>query len=81
MLLKGDYVEVIVPKGALDVETEFYLSMHAGKTGEITDILPHDVCAVQLEGVDRVTYFYTHELRKVTRTETKKRKRAVTRRE
>ena len=75
MLLKGDYVEVIEPKGTLDAETEFYLSMYAGKTGEIVDILPHDVCAVQLEGVDRMAYFYTHELRKVKRPKTNKRKR------
>ena len=77
MLLKGDYVEVITPKGTLDAETEFYLSMYAGKTGEITDILPHDVCVVQLEGVDRMAmaYFYMHELRKVKRPKTNKRKR------
>lgn len=63
MLLVSDKVNVIAVE-TNDPEDEHYLTLHKGKTGVITAV-KGNAYEVKLNGVDRLTYFYSHELTKV----------------
>ena len=63
MLLVGDNVQVQYIE-TTDPEDEHYLTLHKGKTGVITAVKGNSY-EVKLNGLDRLTYFYSHELSKV----------------
>lgn len=66
MLINGTRVQVVKPKGVTDAEDEYYLSLYNGKKGEVT-ALKNNCVEVKLDGVERLAYFYEHELQKIKR--------------
>lgn len=64
MIINGSKVKVLpAPKNA-DVEDDTYLTRYAGKVGVVKETVG-ECFAVELQGVERIAYFYGHELQKI----------------